>query len=251
MDAKVDGWVVTPRRGKAVEINALWYNALCVTAAWLEIVGDVNRAAQLSERAAGVYRSFNERFWSSDLGYCYDVVDKEGGGNDSSLRPNQVLSISLPHAVLSQDKWQLVLNVVREQLLTPFGLRSLAPSDFNYQPRYDGDLRARDAAYHQGTVWAWLIGPFFDAWLRANPEDWETGRAILASFDSEMSEAGVGTISEVFDAEPPFTPRGCIAQAWSVAEVLRCTLKLRAGEQSSASIALPAAGGVEVERVPR
>jgi predicted glycogen debranching enzyme len=251
MDAKVDGWVVTPRRGKAVEINALWYNALCVTAAWLETVGDVNRAVQLSERAAGVYRSFNERFWSSDLGYCYDVVDKEGGGNDTSLRPNQVLSISLPHAVLSQDKWQSVLNVVREQLLTPFGLRSLAPGDFNYQPRYDGDLRARDAAYHQGTVWAWLIGPFFDAWLRANPEDWETGRAILASFDSEMSEAGVGTISEVFDAEPPFTPRGCIAQAWSVAEVLRCTLKLRAGEQSSASIALPAAGGVEVERVPR
>jgi predicted glycogen debranching enzyme len=230
MDAKVDDWVVTPRRGKAIEINALWYNALCVTAGWLESVGDMDRAAELSARAARVYDSFNERFWSSELGYCYDIVDKEGGGNDPSLRPNQVLSISLPHAVLSPEKWQPVLNVVREQLLTPYGLRSLAPSDPNYKVRYDGDLRARDAAYHQGTVWAWLIGPFFDAWLRANPEDWEAGRTILASFDSEMSEAGVGTISEVFDAEPPFTSRGCIAQAWSVAEVLRCTLKLRAGE---------------------
>jgi predicted glycogen debranching enzyme len=231
MDAKVDDWVVTPRRGKAVEINALWYNALCVTSAWLETAGDTTRAAQLSEQAAAVYRSFNERFWSPDLGYCYDIVDKEGGGDDSSLRPNPVLAISLPHA--SQDKWQPVLNVVREQLLTPFGLRSLAPSDANYKSRYDGDLRARDAAYHEGTVWAWLIGPFFDAWLRANPADWETARAILAGFDSEMSEAGIGTISEVFDADPPYTPRGCIAQAWSVAEVLRCTLKLRAGQQSS------------------
>jgi predicted glycogen debranching enzyme len=232
MDAKVDDWVVTPRRGKAIEINALWYNALCVTAGWLESVGDKGRAAELSERATRVYDSFNERFWSSELGYCYDIVDKEGSGDDPSLRPNQVLSISLPHAVLSPDKWQPVLNVVREQLLTPYGLRSLAPSDLNYKVRYDGDLRARDAAYHQGTVWAWLIGPFFDAWLRVNPEDWEMGRTILAGFDAEMSEAGVGTISEVFDAEPPFTPRGCIAQAWSVAEVLRCTLKLLSGEQS-------------------
>jgi len=226
MDAKVGEWVVTPRRGKAIEINALWYNALCVTAGWLEMIGDASRAAQLSECAARVFQSFNERFWSPELGYCYDIVDKEGGGNDPSLRPNQVLSISLPHAVLSEDKWQPVLKVVREQMLTPYGLRSLAPSDPNYKPRYDGDLRARDAAYHEGTVWAWLIGPFFDAWLRANPGDWGTARTILAAFDAEMSEAGIGTISEIFDAEPPFTPRGCIAQAWSVAEVLRCTLKL-------------------------
>jgi len=232
MDAKVDDWVVTPRRGKAIEINALWYNALCVTAGWLGSVGDMGRAAELSERAARVYESFNERFWSSELGYCYDIVDQEGGGNDPSLRPNQVFSISLPHAVLDPDRWQPVLNVVREQLLTPYGLRSLAPGDPNYKVRYDGDLRVRDAAYHQGTVWAWLIGPYFDAWLRANPDDWDSGRIILANFEAEMSESGVGTISEVFDAEPPFTPRGCIAQAWSVAEVLRCTLKLRAGEQS-------------------
>lgn len=149
MDPKVDDWVVTPRRRKAVEINALWYNALCVTARWLEMVGDADRAKPLSTTAAKVYASFNTRFWSSQLGYCYDVVDKEGGGYDSSLRPMQVLSISLPHAVLAADKWKPVLSVVREQLLTPFGLRTLAPSDPNFKPRYDGDLRARDAAYHQ------------------------------------------------------------------------------------------------------
>ena len=229
MDAKVDDWVVTPRRGKAVEINALWYNALCVTAGWLEAAGDLSQANQLAAFASEVYASFNSKFWSSELGYCFDVVDKEGGGNDSSLRPNQVLSISLPHAVLADDKWQPILNIVREQLLTPVGLRSLAPSDPSYKARYDGDLRARDAAYHQGTVWAWLIGPFFDAWLRTNPGDWETARSLLAGFDAEMSEAGIGTISEIFDAEGPFTPRGCIAQAWSVAEVLRCELKLREG----------------------
>jgi predicted glycogen debranching enzyme len=228
MDAKVDDWVVTPRRGKAVEINALWYNALCVAASWLEAEGDLERAKQLSQTASMVYESFNAKFWSPELGYCYDVVDaeKEGGGNDSSLGPNQVFSISLPHAVLAEDKWQQVLDIVRKELLTPMGLRSLAPSDPNFKARYDGDLRSRDAAYHQGTVWAWLIGPFFDAWLRANPGDWATARTFLAGFDAEMSEAGIGTIGEIFDAEPPFSPRGCIAQAWSVAEVLRCELRL-------------------------
>jgi len=230
MDAKVGDWVVTPRRGKAIEINALWYNALCVTASWLEIIGDTDRARELSSAATRVYNNFNARFWSSQLGYCYDVVDSDGGNNDSSLRPNQVLSISLPHAVLAEDKWKPVLDIVREKLLTPYGLRSLAPGEANYKPRYDGDLLARDAAYHEGTVWAWLIGPYFDAWLRAHPGDWETARALLASFDIEMSLAGIGTISEIFDADPPFDPRGCIAQAWSVAEVLRCELKLRAAE---------------------
>jgi len=228
MDAKVGDWVVTPRRGKAVEINALWYNALRVTAGWLEIMGDTHRADQLASLAAQTYASFNARFWSPDLGYCYDVVDQEGGGDDASCRPNQLFAISLPHPVLAEDKWTAVLDVVRQRLLTPFGLRSLAPGDSNYQPRYDGDLRARDAAYHQGTVWAWLIGPLFDAWLRAHPNDWDTARGFLAEFDSQMSRAGIGTIGEIFDAVPPFTPRGCIAQAWSVAEALRCELRLRA-----------------------
>jgi predicted glycogen debranching enzyme len=231
MDAKVDDWVVTPRRGKAVEINALWYNALCVTAGWLETEGDTARAKHISAVASAVYASFNAKFWSPELGYCFDIVDREGGGNDPALRPNQVLSISLPHAVLAEDKWQAVVGIVRKELLTPVGLRSLAPSDPSYRARYDGDLRARDAAYHQGTVWAWLIGPFFDAWVRAKPGEWETARTLLAGFDTEMSEAGIGTISEIFDAEPPFHPRGCIAQAWSVAEVLRCELKLRMGRR--------------------
>ena len=140
MDAKVDDWVVTPRRGKAVEINALWYNALCVASEWSQMVGDKARSTQLSALAAKTYASFNERFWSDELGYCYDVVDKSGGGNDPSLRPNQILSISLPHPVLASDKWQSVIAVVREQLLTPVGLRSLAPSDPNYKERYDGEL---------------------------------------------------------------------------------------------------------------
>ncbi|MBV8673460.1 MAG: glycogen debranching enzyme family protein [Acidobacteriaceae bacterium] len=227
MDAKVGDWVVTPRRGKAVEINALWYNALCVTAGWLETVGDKDRASELSSAAGRVRESFNRRFWAPQLGYCYDVVDKEGGGDDPSLRPNQILAISLPHAVLAEDKWKPVLNVTRERLLTPYGLRSLAPGEPDYKPRYDGDLLARDAAYHQGTVWAWLIGPFFDAWLRTYPGDLNTARSLLAGFNKEMSQAGIGTISEIFDAEPPYDPRGCIAQAWSVAEVLRCELKLR------------------------
>jgi glycogen debranching enzyme len=133
-----------------------------------------------------------------------------------------------PGPVLAKDKWKMVLETMRKQLVTPVGLRTLAP-DPNYKARYDGDLRARDAAYHQGTVWAWLIGPFFDAWLRAYPGDWETARSLLAGFGNEMSEAGIGTISEIFDAEAPFNPRGCIAQAWSVAELLRCELKLRVG----------------------
>src|SRR5450631_1644320 len=233
MDAKVDDWVVTPRRGKAVEINALWYNALCVTANWLETVGAAEQAQQMSTLAARVYSSFNQRFWSQELGYCYDVLDEPGGGSSACLRPNQVLAISLPHAVLAEDKWKAVLNVVRENLLTPYGLRTLAPNDKDYEPRYDGDLRARDAAYHQGTVWAWLIGPYFDAWLRAYPGDFETAHAILAGFDHSMSIAGIGTSSEIFDAEAPFAPRGCIAQAWRVAEVLRCLVKLQIEEKTA------------------
>ncbi|MBV8632144.1 MAG: glycogen debranching enzyme N-terminal domain-containing protein, partial [Silvibacterium sp.] len=249
MDAKVGDWVVTPRRGKAVEINALWYNALCVAASWMEAVGDKDHARELSSTAGRVRESFNRRFWAPQLGYCYDVVDKEGGGEDPSLRPNQVLAVSLPYAVLEEDKWKPVLRVVRERLLTPYGLRSLAPGEPDYKPRYDGDLLARDAAYHQGTVWAWLIGPFFDAWLRAWPDDLDSARSFLAGFNDDMSVAGIGTISEIFDAEPPYAPRGCIAQAWSVAEVLRCELKLRcAGVRVGANQAAQAMRDTSVVR---
>jgi glycogen debranching enzyme len=140
-------------------------------------------------------------------------------------RPNQIFAISLPHPVLAPERWAPVVSVVRDRLVTPVGLRSLAPGDPDYEPRYDGDLRARDAAYHQGTVWPWLIGPFVDAWLRVHPEDLRGARRFLEGFRPTPREVGLGTIGEVFDAEPPYEPRGCIAQAWSVAEVLRAWVR--------------------------
>ncbi|MEP6714701.1 MAG: amylo-alpha-1,6-glucosidase [Terriglobia bacterium] len=221
MDAKVGDWVVTPRRGKAVEINALWYNALRLLQGWItEIDGDVaaERYTRLADRTR---EAFNRRFWNEAAGYLFDIVDGEQG-DDPACRPNQVFAISLPHPVLDPTRWHAVLDTVRTRLLTPVGLRSLAPGHPDYKARYDGDLRSRDAAYHQGTVWAWLIGPFIDAWLKVYPQKREEARGFLAGFEPHLNEACIGSISEVFDAEEPHTPRACIAQAWSVAEVLRC-----------------------------
>ena len=223
MDAKVGDWVVTPRRGKAVEINALWYNALCLLAEWLRRSGSTEAGA-IAGHAETARQSFNRRFWYEAGGYLYDVVDGESG-DDASFRPNQIFAISLAHPALEQKHWASVLHQVRDKLLTPFGLRSLAPGDPEYKPRYFGDLRARDAAYHQGTVWGWLIGPFIDAWLKVHPNTGEEVRRMLDGFGEQLAEGGVGSINEIFDAEPPFTPRGCIAQAWSVAEVLRSLVK--------------------------
>jgi predicted glycogen debranching enzyme len=225
MDAKVDDWVVTPRRGKAVEINALWHNALCLLAGWLAHEhGDAAGRALLghAERAR---TSFNRRFWYEAGGYLYDVVDGEQG-DDPSCRPNQVFAISLSHPILDQARWAPILDVVRERLLTPVGLRSLAPGSPDYKSRYFGDLRSRDAAYHQGTVWAWLAGPFVDAWLKTHPDDPEGARRALSGFEAHLGEACLGTISEIFDAEAPYTPRGCVSQAWSVAEVLRALTRV-------------------------
>jgi len=227
MDAKVDGWVVTPRRGKAVEINALWYNALRLLHGWVLAEKGAEAASSLATLAERARRSFNERFWYGEGGYLYDVVDAETGGNDSSCRPNQVFAIALDHPVLDQKRWASVMDVVRERLLTPVGLRSLAPGHPDYKAKYYGDLRARDAAYHQGTVWAWLIGPYVDAWLKLHPGELARARSLLHGFVPHLGEACIGSISEVFDAEPPYTPRGCVAQAWSVAEVLRCWVKTR------------------------
>jgi predicted glycogen debranching enzyme len=224
MDAKVGDWVVTPRRGKAVEINALWYNALRLLEGWLIAGGDKAASRALHEHAEQARASFNERFWYPEGGYLYDVVDGESG-DDPACRPNQVLAIALRHPVLDPTRWATVLDIVRSRLLTPVGLRSLAPGHPDYKPTYDGDLRARDAAYHQGTVWAWLIGPFVDAWLRTYPQERDAAHRMLEGFAAHLGEAGIGSISEVFDAEAPFTPRGCIAQAWSVAEVLRAWVK--------------------------
>jgi predicted glycogen debranching enzyme len=224
MDAKVDGWVVTPRRGKAVEINALWYNALRLLEGWLTEIRGADAAADIKARADEVYKCFNERFWNDATGFLYDVIDGEGG--DSPLcRPNQIFAISLDHPVLERSRWERVLAVVEERLLTPVGLRSLAPGEPEYKDRYYGDLRSRDAAYHQGTVWAWLIGPWIDAWLKVHRDDLAGARKFLAGCVAALDEFGLGTIGEIFDATPPFTPRGCIAQAWSVAEVLRCWVR--------------------------
>jgi predicted glycogen debranching enzyme len=225
MDAKVGDWVVTPRRGKAVEINALWYNALKLLEHWLREAGRRDEANGIEEHAERARASFNERFWFEQGGYLYDVVDGEHGENDASCRPNQIFAISLDNPILERSRWAAVLHTVEERLLTPVGLRSLAPGSHDYKPKYDGDLRSRDAAYHQGTVWAWLIGPFIDAWLKVHPNDVERARSFLDGFKQDLREACVGSISEIFDAEPPFTPRGCCAQAWSVAEVLRSFVK--------------------------
>jgi glycogen debranching enzyme len=181
-------------------------------------------AREYGDLAEQARRSFNERFWNPDRGHLFDVIDGEQG-DDPACRPNQVFAVSLPHPVLDRARWEPVLGVVREKLLTPVGLRSLSPDHPDYKPRYDGDLRARDAAYHQGTVWAWLIGPYIDAHLMLHPDDRAGARKLLEGFGPHLGEACIGSISEVFDAEPPFTPRGCIAQAWSVAEVLRCWVK--------------------------
>jgi predicted glycogen debranching enzyme len=224
MDAKVGDWVVTPRRGKAVEINALWYNALRLLQNWTHEEQGGDAAKKYADMADRVKTAFNRRFWYAPGNYLYDVIDGETG-DDTALRPNQLFSFSLEHPVLDPQRWKPVLEIVREQLLTPVGLRSLAAGHPDYKPKYFGDLRARDAAYHQGTVWGWLIGPFIDAWLAVHPEDRVGARRFLEGFVDHLGEACLGSISEVFDAESPFVPRGCIAQAWSVAEVLRCWIR--------------------------
>ncbi|HEX9401307.1 MAG TPA: amylo-alpha-1,6-glucosidase [Anaeromyxobacter sp.] len=224
MDAKCDGWVVTPRRGKAVELNALWFNALRVLEGWVrEERGEV-AARPIASAAARARTAFNARFWYARGRYLFDVVDGEHG-DDTAFRPNQIFALSLPNPVLDRERWEPVLDAVHERLLTPVGLRSLSRDHPEYKPNYHGDLRTRDAAYHQGTVWSWLIGPFVDAWLAVHPDDRAGARALLSGLVAHIGDACIGSISEVFDAEAPFTARGCIAQAWGVAELLRSLMK--------------------------
>lgn len=220
MDAKVGDWVVTPRRGKPVEIQALWYNALRLMSVWAEDLEEPSEGFLSLAKLA--YDSFNTRFWFEMGRHLFDVVDAENG-DDPSLRPNQIFSMSLRFPILIERLWRPVLDAVIKNLLTPVGLRSLAPGSKGYHPRYYGDRRHRDAAYHQGTVWPWLIGSLLDAWRRVYP-DKKNGHMFLQGLKEHLKDAGIGTISEIFDAEPPYTPRGCIAQAWSVAELLRAIL---------------------------
>jgi predicted glycogen debranching enzyme len=232
MDAKVEDWVVTPRRGKAVEINALFYNALCLLERWLREEDGELAAKPVREAAERLHASFNERFWFEKGGYLYDVIDAPDGADDEALRPSQVLAIALPHPVLEKSRWEAVVAIVERELVTPVGLRSLARSHPDYKPRYYGDLRSRDAAYHQGTVWSWLVGPFVDAWIAVHPGKEHEALKFLEGFSAHLSEGCMGSISEIFDAEPPFHARGCVAQAWGVAEVLRCLVKLKRASAS-------------------
>ncbi len=219
MDAKVGDWVVTPRIGKPVEINVLWYNSLCIMADFARQLG---RPAGAYEAAAEQAKAGFARFWNEEAGYCYDVLDGPDG-HDASLRPNQLLAVSLPHSPLGQRQQRAVVDVCARRLLTSHGLRSLAREEPAYIGRYGGDQYERDGAYHQGTVWGWLIGPFVSAHLRVY-RDPELARSFLQPLIHHLVDHGVGSISEIFDGDPPFTPRGCIAQAWSVAEMLRVSM---------------------------
>lgn len=220
MDAKVDDWVVTPRIGKPIEINALWYNALIIMEQFALIL---DRSQQEYKTSANAVKTGFSRFWNDKLGYCYDVLDTSDG-NDSSLRPNQIFAVSLPSsqapALLNFDQQKSVVDTVKRELLTPYGLRSLATQDPDYRGIYGGDRRERDGAYHQGTVWSWLIGHFIQAHLKVYQQP-KTARNFLMPMAEQLKTGCVGQISEIFDGDSPFLPRGCFAQAWSVAEVLR------------------------------
>jgi predicted glycogen debranching enzyme len=223
MDAKVDERVVTPRRGKPVEVNALWYCALTYMESWAVHLS--TDATQYSQLRSQVSQNFAARFWYEAGGYLYDVVDVDGvaGQNDTSLRPNQLFAASLTHNLLSEEQTRSMFKQVTAHLLTPMGLRSLSPTDPEYHNHFNGDRIQRDTAYHQGTVWPWLIGPYIDVHLYLN-----NNRAallpLLEPLIHHLWVACLGTISEVAEPEPPYTPGGCFAQAWSVAELLRCWL---------------------------
>lgn len=226
MDAKVGDWVVTPRKGKPVEINALWYNALSIMEFLLADQGNKAEADKYKMKARVVANSFNTKFWNEADGYLYDCID--GDFKDVSIRPNQIYATSLPFSLLTKEKAEKVFNIVKENLFTPKGLRSLAPSHPDYKPVYGGDPWHRDGAYHQGTVWSFLLGPYVDALMQIKGAKGKTeATSILKYFFNHLDEACVGSVSEIFDAEPPHTPRGCMAQAWGVAEVLRVAVEYK------------------------
>jgi glycogen debranching enzyme len=219
MDAKIGDWVVTPRIGKPVEIQALWLNALAVGAE------DAPRWASVLARASA---SFERRFWNPSTGHLNDVVDvdHQPGTIDATCRPNQVLAIGgLPLTLLDDLRARSVIDQVERRLLTPLGLRSLAPDAPGYTPHYSGGARERDAAYHQGTVWPWLMGAFVDAWLRVHGRSEDARREaatrFLSPFEAHLREAGLGHVSEIADGDAPHIAAGCPFQAWSLGELLR------------------------------
>jgi predicted glycogen debranching enzyme len=215
MDAKIGDWVVTPRTGKPVEINALWYNALRSMASFQTALG--GDAAAYNQRAEQVRISF-DRFWNEAANHCYDVIDGSEG-DDPTLRPNQLFAVSLFHSPLRPAQQRAVVESCSRLLLTSHGLRSLSPDHPDYVGRYGGDVLERDSAYHQGTVWGWLIGAFVSAHLRVH-DNRHAARTFLQPLIQHMREHSLGSSSEIFDGDPPHKPRGCFAQAWSVAELL-------------------------------
>jgi predicted glycogen debranching enzyme len=219
MDAKIGDWVATPRNGKPVEIQALWYNALRFTETLAKRFGDAEVEKLLADIAPLTHENFNAQFWNEDAGCLYDVVD--GDRRDGSIRPNQMIALSLGYTMVPADRARRILEVVERDLLTPLGLRTLSPNDPQYCRQCDGGPVQRDSSYHQGTVWPWLLGPFITAYVRVHGE----AKNWLADFQAHLSEAGLGSISEILDADAPHTPRGCIAQAWSVSEVLRAAVE--------------------------
>jgi predicted glycogen debranching enzyme len=237
MDAKVGDWVVTPRTGCPVEIQALWYNALKIMENLAQQFGDANAQRRVGEISSRLRATFNAEFWNAADNCLYDVVD--GDMRDNSLRPNQVFAIGLHHSMLPVDRARSILEITERDLLTPYGLRTLSPRDPNYRGRFEGDMRSRDSAYHQGTVWPWLLGPFISAYTKVHG----SGPTVLAQvarwlepLRQHLTQAGLGQISEVFDGDFPHHPGGCFAQAWSVAEILRI-VSAKSGTQYTRSTA--------------
>ncbi len=226
MDAKIGDWVVTPRTGKAVEINALWINALNTMSGFARLLAKPGEA--YDEAAAKARKNF-QKFWNAERNCCFDVIDSPGIGNDAALRPNQIFAVCLPISPLTTEQQKAVVNVCARHLLTSHGLRSLAPGEPGYSGRYGGSPRDRDAAYHQGTVWGWLRGPFALAHYRVY-HDRKAALRFLEPLGRQIYASGLGTLSEIFDGDAPFTPRGCIAQAWTVAEVLRAWQEIAGGK---------------------
>ncbi len=222
MDARVDNWVVTPRIGKAVEINALWYNALCIMAGIAENTDTGKTPAEYRDLADRAKKSFNEKFWSPREGYLYDYISSESP--DKSLRPNQLFAISLPHPVLDESRWMPVVTEVFNHLYIPTGIRSLDPRNPLYRGFYSGSPRDRDSAYHMGVAWGWLLGPFIEAYLKAlgySDVALERACTMMDLWAGDLLNGGLNTMSEIYDGDEPYSGRGCISQAWSVAEALR------------------------------
>ena len=221
MDAKIGDWVVTPRMGKPVEIQALWYNTLNIFSKLLEMNGQEEDARIVCIDANKAKKSFLQKFWFEEGRYLYDVID-EKENPDATLRPNQLFAISLPFALIEGEQAEAVLKIMEEQLYTPVGLKSLPKSDVHYVPVYGGDTYHRDSSYHEGTVWSWLLGPYIDALMKSESENKKAkAKKVIEDFKYHLNEGCIGSVSEIFDADEPHHPRGCVAQAWGVAEILR------------------------------